>query len=198
MFDLTCYFAEKELSAIAKLAVQLYSFDRLLFFHCWRTAIYASNIGMELGVDPNILFIGGLLHDIGKLFVPYELLNKPGKFTKQEFNIVRQHPILGARYLIKSGIKSEEIYNIVKFHHKRFDGGGYPDNDIPNGNLPFIYIIGACDAFDAMTSYRPYSQVKSIEESLTELKMHSGTQFAPYVAESLSSLFMAAFKKETL
>jgi HD-GYP domain-containing protein (c-di-GMP phosphodiesterase class II) len=120
------------------------------------------------------------LHDLGKLCVPDTILNKPGPLDEEEWAVMRRHPELGARMIEKvAGL--EPVAPFVRSHHERWDGRGYPDgleeSDIPFGGR----VIAACDAFEAMTSERPYRDALSVDEALGELAAGAGTQFDPEV-----------------
>ena len=131
---------------------------------------YALLLGNELNLDEyelKILKIGGLLHDIGNLFIPEEILNKNSKLTNEEYEIIKKHPMIG-ELLLPTNI-SKEIKEIVRNHHERIDGNGYPDGLKNNEISYYIKIISIADAFDAMISKRSYNNVKTIDEALNEL-----------------------------
>lgn len=181
-------FTAEELDGISEILDRLYYFDRVLFLHCWRVAVYSAVIGRRFDLDVGVLFVGGLLHDSGKIFIPSKILDKPAKLTPQEMSVVRLHPIYGTDLLTEKGIKNKTIHDMVKFHHKWFDGRGYPEGEPLQDNRIFVNIIGVCDAFDAMTSYRNYDVTKTVKEGLAELKRCSRTQFsAEVVAEFIKA-----------
>jgi putative nucleotidyltransferase with HDIG domain len=145
-------------------------------------------VGRELDLDATEerrLEFGALLHDVGKIRVPDEILNKPGKLTEEEWAIVRRHPEDGQQMLDRVGGALSEVGAIVRSHHERWDGGGYPDGlagtDIPLGSR----IISVCDAFSAMTTTRSYRPARPVAEALAELRACSGTQFDPRVVSAL-------------
>lgn len=125
-----------------------------------------------------LLEIAGYLHDIGKLKVPDSILQKPGKLTEEEWNIMKQHPIWGAEMLSKiSALKG--IDKIVRYHHERWDGKGYPDR-LSGEEIPFLSrILGLCDSFQAMTSDRPYRKSLTITQAIEELQNEKGKHFDP-------------------
>lgn len=143
--------------------------------------------------DPSlgeILRISALLHDIGKIGVPDYILSKKGKLTKEEFDEIKKHPETGATILLPIREIKDVIVG-VRYHQERFDGTGYPEG-LKGNNIPLIArIIGIADAYDAMTSERPYRPRLAEDVALKELKDNSGTQFDP----SLVDAFMKAYAK---
>jgi putative nucleotidyltransferase with HDIG domain len=148
----------------------------------------ALEVGEELGLDAREqrdLEFGALLHDIGKLKVPEEILNKPGKLTATEWAIIKRHPADGQAMLDRIGGVLADVGVIVRSHHERWDGGGYPDG-LVGGEIPRpARIICVCDAYSAMTTNRPYRGAMPIEDAITELHACSGTQFDPHVVRAL-------------
>ncbi|MGD9014720.1 MAG: HD domain-containing protein [Candidatus Omnitrophota bacterium] len=126
------------------------------------------------------LHIAALLHDIGKIGVPENILNKKGLLNEAEWQKMKQHPTIGSNIL--QSIKELELaIKGVKHHHERYDGKGYPEG-LDNGKIPLIAaIIAVADAFDAMTSDRPYRNAKSRNEAIKEIKRESGKQFHPLI-----------------
>jgi len=126
------------------------------------------------------------LHDLGKLAVPDEILHKPGELDEREWAFVRQHTLVGER-ILRASPALRNVASIVRSTHERWDGGGYPDG-LAGDDIPLAArIIGVCDAYDAMTSTRPYRAALSPEEALVELERGAGTQFDPTVARVLSA-----------
>jgi HD-GYP domain-containing protein (c-di-GMP phosphodiesterase class II) len=145
-------------------------------------------VGRELGLRPqemrNLEF-GSLLHDIGKLRVSNEIINKPGKLTEAEWEIIRAHPIDGQEMLARVGGALETVGEIVRAHHERVDGGGYPDGLMGDAIPMEARIICACDAYNAMTTTRSYRPAMSQAEAISELRRESGEQFDEIVVEAL-------------
>ncbi|MCB0875078.1 MAG: HD domain-containing protein [Solirubrobacterales bacterium] len=136
-------------------------------------------------LDSDLLMAAALLHDVGKVAIPKDLINKPGPLSDQEWTAVRTHTVEGQRMLEKIGGLMSEIGRVVRSCHERFDGGGYPDG-LAAGAIPVeSRIIFACDAFNAMTTDRPYRSAVSIEAAIVELEDNAGTQFDPEVVEVL-------------
>ncbi len=150
-------------------------------------------VGRELGLPDaamrNLEF-GALLHDIGKLRVPNEIINKPGKLNAEEWEIIRQHPGFGGEMLDRVGGALSEAAPIVRAHHERWDGAGYPDQ-LAGAEIPIeARIITACDSFSAMTTNRSYRRAMTQREALEELERCSGTQFDPAVVTALRAVVL--------
>lgn len=145
-------------------------------------------VGDRLGLDDRTLRdleFGALLHDIGKLHVPNEILNKPGSLSEAEWAIVRRHPELGQQMLDRVGGALGEAGRIVRAHHERFDGAGYPDG-LSEHDIPLAArIITVCDAYSAMTTDRAYRQALPPQVAIDELRRCSGAQFDPSVVQAL-------------
>ncbi len=125
----------------------------------------------------------GYLHDIGKIGVRDSILNKPGPLTTEEYEIVKKHPEIGDSIVADLGLSPEER-SIIRHHHERWDGAGYPDG-LGAGRIPALArIVSVADAFDAMTSKRAYRQAMSADESVAELLKNRGTQFDPEVVDA--------------
>lgn len=128
--------------------------------------------------DAVILEGGALLHDVGKIGIPESILNKNGKLSDEEFEVIKQHPEAGER-IVKHMDLFKPYVAIIRNHHERFDGRGYPDG-LKGEEIPLLVrIVTIADAFDAMTSSRPYRAALSKEIAAEELKMFAGTQFDP-------------------
>ena len=131
---------------------------------------------------------GALLHDVGKIAVPKEIINKPGKLDEREWEIIKTHTIEGQRMLERVGGFMREVGEIVRSSHERWDGGGYPDG-LRGAEIPLeARIVSACDAFNAMTTTRSYRRAMSLSEALAELTRGAGTQFDPRVVDALVAL----------
>ncbi|MDO9355793.1 MAG: HD-GYP domain-containing protein [Solirubrobacteraceae bacterium] len=148
----------------------------------------ALGVGRELELDASrmqLLELGALLHDIGKLRVPNEIINKPGKLTAEEWEIVKEHPAHGEAMLLRVGGVLAEVAPIVRGHHERFDGAGYPDC-LAGSAIPLeARVITVCDSFSAMTTNRSYRQAMSHAEAIAELHRCTPAQFDPRVVDAL-------------
>lgn len=152
--------------------------------HSDRVSEYSVLIGKKLGLlesDIKTLKIGGLFHDIGKIGVPDSILLKPGKLTDDEYSEIKNHPSIGAHILSSASIFSNLI-PIVKHHHEKYDGNGYPSR-LSGTDIPYLArITSVADTFDAMTSRRPYRDAIFIESVKEEFIRCAGTQFDPELA----------------
>jgi putative nucleotidyltransferase with HDIG domain len=163
------------LSTIKVLVSTIEAKDSYTRGHTDRVAEYARMIAEEMRLskrDLEIVCFGAALHDIGKLGVYEEILNKPGELTEQEWDIVRSHPEVGAN-IIKNMKFLESACDLVRHHHERLDGKGYPDHLKGNEISVGARIVAVADSFDAMTSDRPYRRAYSLEESIDQLKIQS-------------------------
>jgi putative nucleotidyltransferase with HDIG domain len=144
----------------------------------------ADAMGLNSAERRNVEF-GALLHDVGKIAVPKEIINKPGPLTEDEWVVIKTHTIEGQRMLDRVGGLLSQVGRIVRSSHEKWDGSGYPDglvrDQIPVGSA----IVCCCDAFNAMTTDRSYRDAMSLEEAIAELEANSGTQFSPAVVEAL-------------
>jgi diguanylate cyclase (GGDEF)-like protein/putative nucleotidyltransferase with HDIG domain len=183
-------FAELESTFTTTLGVlsdALEAKDSYTAAHADDVADFAVRVAARLGLEDEELRTvryGALLHDIGKIGVSSEVLRKPGRLTADEFEEIKQHTVIGAKMLERIPFFAP-VRPIVRSAHERWDGHGYPDGlageDIPLG----ARIVCACDAFHAMTSDRPYSKARSVEEAAGEMLRCSGSQFDPAVVEAV-------------
>jgi HD-GYP domain-containing protein (c-di-GMP phosphodiesterase class II) len=154
--------------------------------HSTRLAEWGMRVARDLGVPETRMAdmeMGALLHDIGKIGVPDQILNKPSRLTDEEYEVVKRHPEFGWTVIRKlPGLEHTSLY--VLHHHENFDGTGYParlkSSEIPIG----ARILSVIDAFDAMVSRRPYRAGMPLEEAIRRLHQSSGTQFDPDVVKS--------------
>jgi putative nucleotidyltransferase with HDIG domain len=145
-------------------------------------------VAQEMGVDEDTLReaeMGALLHDIGKIAVPDEIINKPGPLDDAEWAIMKTHTVEGERMLQQVGGLLSSVGVVVRASHERWDGGGYPDGLVGAAIPVAARIISACDAFNAMTTDRSYRKALPLEVAIAELHANSGTQFAPDVVTAL-------------
>ena len=147
------------------------SSDSYTFGHCERVAGYAVGVAQELGLDEGqqtTIRIGAYLHDLGKVKVPHEILNKPGKLTDEEFRIIQMHPVWGVELLATVEFPWD-IKPIIRWHHEKHDGTGYPDR-LRGSEIPInAQIICIVDVYDALTTTRSYRPAMSQAEALARM-----------------------------
>jgi len=163
-------------------------------------ASLATGIALEMNLAPEEIErirIASLLHDLGKIAIPEEILDKPSSLTDEEWQTIGQHPRIG-QVVLEQASSLREAIPVVLHHHERFNGGGYPHglrgNEIPIG----ARIVAVADAYHAMIHDRPYSTALAHEEALTELRENAGTQFDPKVVEVFCSVYAEAVPPDGL
>lgn len=165
--------------------------------HSDRVSEYSVLIGEKLGLPEEqikTLRIGGLFHDIGKIGIPDSILLKPAKLTDEEYSQIKNHPSIGAHILGSAAI-FQDIIPIVKHHHERYDGNGYPSK-LKGEEIPYLARIAAvADTFDAMTSRRSYRGPIDVEHVKEEIKRCEGTQFDSQIAEVFLDILNNDFDK---
>lgn len=172
---------KETLNSIASILNRINKKDKYTYGHSERVVIYAKKFANYLNLTENEkkeLLLAAYLHDVGKLEISKELLNKRERLSKSEFNILKQHPTLGAE-IIGNIEEFNDVVPIIKYHHEKFDGSGYPSN-LNGYEIPYLArILTIIDSFDAMTSKRPYNVRKDYNEAIEELKSCSGKHFDP-------------------
>ncbi|MCW2995360.1 MAG: diguanylate cyclase, partial [Conexibacter sp.] len=173
--------------AIGALALALAERDRGTGEHAEQVVALAGAVARRLGLDGEDverIAAAALLHDIGKVAVPDSILGKPGPLNDEEWAVMREHTIVGER-ILRAVPGLGPVARMVRHGHEHFDGGGYPDalrgDEIPLGSR----IVLACDAYEAMTSERPYRGPLSHDEAVAQLAAGAGTQFDPRVVDAL-------------
>jgi putative nucleotidyltransferase with HDIG domain len=184
---------ESSLEAAESLNATVEAKDPYTAGHSVRVQRIAVSIAQELGVPPKDLDAvrhAGLFHDIGKIAIPDVLLTKPAKLTEDEFELMKRHSSEGARIVSKFG-RLRECGSIIRHHHERWDGKGYPER-LAGEDIPLLAtIVGFAEAWDAMIIERPYQRALRIEEAFDEVREHRGVQFSPVVVDA----FFAAVAK---
>jgi len=174
------------LSAITALAYALEAKDKYTSGHSQRVAEVSVAIAKELGMPQDSIDkirLAGLVHDIGKIGVKESILNKAGKLTDEEYQHIKSHCEAGEHILIPI-VEDEEILKTVRHHHERYDGRGYPDG-LSGEQIPLgARILAVADAYDAMTSERPYREAMSDETACIEIERCKGIQFDPRVVDA--------------
>jgi len=171
------------LDMITSLAYAVEAKDPHTKGHSQAVSRWAAQIAMQMRLSEaeiEEIRLAGIVHDIGKIHVPEPLLFKPAPLTAEEFGIMKSHAAWGAKIL--EPLKVTAIERIVRHHHERYDGRGYPDHlmgeEIPLG----ARIVAVAEAFDNMVSDVPYRRARTVEDAVAELRRCSGTQFDPKVA----------------
>ena len=172
---------------IHKLAVVAEYKDEYTENHIKRISYYSNLIATELKLDKEIVknvTIASKLHDLGKIAIPDSILLKPGRLTKEEFEIMKTHTIIGAKILSNSNNKIVELAkNISLYHHEKYDGSGYPFN-LKGKDIPIeARIVAIADVFDALTNKRPYKEPYSLIESINIIKQDRGKHFDPEITD---------------
>lgn len=165
--------------------------DRITRGHSERVRAYAEVLGTEMGLDDEALGRlrwAALLHDVGKLAVPAEVLNKPGRLTDEEFDIIKTHPLEGAQLVAPLADWLGDEINAVGQHHERFDGGGYPLGLAGHDISLAARIVAVADTFDVITSSRSYKRPVPAAAARAEIARCAGTQFDPAVTKALLSV----------
>jgi putative nucleotidyltransferase with HDIG domain len=172
---------------VRALLVRLAHKDEYTAEHTRGVALRAVQVGEELGLAPvrlRELAVGGLLHDVGKLAVPNEILQKPGALTDDEFDVIKRHPEVGAELVRELGF-SGQVARLVLDHHERLDGSGYPRGlGAPDLDIE-TRIMAVCDVFDALLSHRVYRAAWSLEDALGLITREAGTKFDPACVDAL-------------
>lgn len=180
-----------KISSLLEIVKQVELKDRYTFMHSDRVANYSIKIAKKLKLSKQqieYLNRASLLHDIGKVNVPEEILKKPSRLTNDEFAIIKKHPISGAEMI--KGTFYEELAPIIEQHHERLNGCGYPHGLKGDGILIEARIIGVSDTFDAMTEDRVYRKASTAREAFDEIKRLSGTQYDPEVVDAFEKVLI--------
>jgi HD-GYP domain-containing protein (c-di-GMP phosphodiesterase class II) len=181
----------RHLSTIAALSRSMEAKDYYTGGHTERVAeisvALARRFGFE-GEELDAIEIGALLHDIGKIGIPEQVLHKPGPLDDEEWRLMREHPVL-SDYILSDLDLHSSVREIARSSHERIDGGGYPDG-LKGDQIPLTArIVLVADALDALTTDRPYRRARPIPAALEEIRAHSGTQFCPTVVSALEDLW---------
>jgi len=164
--------------------------DSYTFGHSERVALLSEMLARAAGIDePTVerIYLAGLVHDVGKIGVPEEVLCKPGRLTEEEFDLIKMHPGIGAN-ILRDIRQMDDLIPGVLFHHERWDGCGYPEKRAGLDTPLFGRVIGIADAFDAMSSDRTYRAALKKEKVLEEIERHAGRQFDPDLAKVFLTL----------
>jgi HD-GYP domain-containing protein (c-di-GMP phosphodiesterase class II) len=181
--------------AVWDLMPQIEAKDASTAAHTWRVVLYTRALTESMGLDPELIeriSLGAALHDLGKVDIPDAILKKPGRLTDEEFAVIKTHPSAGYDRLTAMGVTDRVVLNLVRWHHEKLDGSGYPDGlrgaEIPPGPRYF----GVVDTFDAMTSVRPYRReigAEAAEKAIAELRSKVGTWYCAECVDAWDRLY---------
>lgn len=189
------YHYSNVLQGMRELAIQVEEKDGYTANHCKRILQLSMAIGERMKLNSNELYqlnLGSFLHDIGKVKVPDNILNKPGKLTSEEWEVMKMHPTYGKRLLEEANFPFLEVATIVEQHHERYNGTGYPKGLQGDNISTAAAIVAVVDSYDAMTTDRVYRKGLSHDEAITEILKEKGILYHPEVVDH----FMAIFKDD--
>ncbi len=177
---------EPTLSVLEGLVTAVNGKDHYTKTHSELVTKFSLSLAKEVNLsheEMEALRIAALLHDIGKIGIPESILRKPGPLEREEFELIKQHPRLGAMMLGGPPLHRDQVIDAIKYHHERYDGKGYP-GELKEKDIPLLArIIGVVDAYCAMITDRPYRKALTQEEAIAELKKGAGTQFDPELVD---------------
>jgi putative nucleotidyltransferase with HDIG domain len=188
------------LQTITALAQTVDAKDKYTLFHSRNVTAYTLALADRLGItgdERNDLWNAALLHDIGKIGIPETILNKAGRLTTEEYEIIKTHPVKGCN-ILEPIIAFKNLLPAIRYHHERYDGKGYPDG-LSGRYIPIsARILAVADSFDAMTSNRVYRLSPGVDFALAQIEEHSGTQFDPNLAKAFQEILKARSFEEIL
>jgi len=182
-------------ATVQRLVKEIEQKDLSTAAHTWRVVLYARALMEAFGRDRALIAQvtqGAALHDIGKLDIPDAILQKPGRLTEQEFEIIKLHTVAGYGRMVQMDVSDEPILDLVRYHHERWDGKGYPFQLAGEGIPVSARMFAVIDSFDAMTSVRPYRRElgeDAADHALVELQAGSGTQYWPEAVDAFTGLY---------
>ena len=172
------------MEAIEDFCRQIYYCDPYTAMHAEHVAELMAGLASQLGMSSDeisLAYMVGVVHDVGKLLTPADILTKPGPLTAEEFSVIRRHAVDGAEMI--AGVDGAgPIVGIMRHHHERWDGKGYPDGLAGEATPLFSRMLAVCDAFDAMTAHRCYRTPLALAAAVAEIRRCAGSQFDPAVA----------------
>ncbi|SCB36597.1 HD-GYP domain-containing protein [Rhizobium hainanense] len=178
------------LIAVAKLKEK----DEITFLHSLAVSALMIAFARALGHNEDevrVLGLGGLVHDLGKMAVPGEILGKSGKLTAEEMDLIRAHPQKGFEMVAKSGAAPAEVLDICRFHHERYDGSGYPHR-LSGKKIPYVARVAAiCDVYEALTTIRPYKRAYSQSEAINLMMNSPGHFDQPLLSAFISKMIIS-------
>lgn len=185
-------------SFLIALAASIDARDPYTLGHSFRVAHWGRETAKFMGLPPKQsteVYYGGIIHDIGKIGIEDNILNKEGALSKEEFERIKEHPVIGYEILKRTSV-FPELLPAIRWHHERVDGTGYPDK-LKGNEIPLIArILAVCDAFDTMVSDRPYRKGMSVEEALRRIQEGAGTQFDAEIAANFVTMIKSLNEEE--
>ncbi len=181
------------MNSITALAHALDAKDSYTNGHSERVSRISVSIGKELKLTPELIDkirIAGLIHDIGKIGIPESILRKPAGLTAEEFRVVQSHCEIGER-ILRPVVDDEDILKMVRYHHERCDGKGYPDGLVGDAIPVGARIICVADSYDAMSSDRPYRKSMAADAVKSELEKNRATQFDAEAAQTIVKMMVS-------
>ena len=182
---------KKLIETVGALARSMEAKDYYTGGHTERVSDVAVALAEQLGysgAELDAIEIGALLHDIGKIGIPESILHKPGQLDDEEWKVMKEHPVI-SEYILQDVDLDPIVLQVARSSHERIDGHGYPDG-LAGDQIPMpARIVLVADAFDALTSDRPYRGARSVATAMEELRTHAGTQFCPAVIEALEAVY---------
>jgi putative nucleotidyltransferase with HDIG domain len=183
------------MEAIEEFCHQIYYRDPYTLMHAEHVAELMAGLAAEMGMNSDeisLAFIVGLIHDVGKIKTPADILTKPGKLTEEEFEIMQKHAYQGAEII--AGIEgAQAVLPSMLHHHERYDGKGYPDG-LAGENIPLLSrMLAICDSFDAMTTNRCYRGPVDLGLCIEEVKLCAGAQFDPEICRTFVAFLESRF-----
>ncbi|HMI55418.1 MAG TPA: HD domain-containing phosphohydrolase [Gemmatimonadaceae bacterium] len=175
--------------------LQLREFDEYTTTHSLNVSVLVMALAEYLELAPQdvrTFGIAGLLHDLGKVNVPKDILNKPGKLTEQERQVMQQHPVAGARLIIESGRRLDLAAAVAHEHHIMINGQGYPTHHYRRDCHKASKLVHVCDVYDALRTRRPYRDAWEAERTLTYIEERAGTEFEPAAATAFVTMMRKA------
>ena len=160
--------------------------------HQRRVAYLAHAIAQEIGLSENTvkaIELAGIIHDIGKISIPAEILNKSGKLSPKEFSLIKDHSQIGCKILRDAGLPFCPITQMVLQHHERLNGSGYPQGLKLGSIILEAAILAVADVVEAMSSHRPYRPSLGIDAALSEIKGNKGSLYSPDAVDACNNLF---------
>lgn len=175
-------------------------FDQYTLTHACNVAMLAMGLSEQLGLDSTAVRafgVAGMLHDIGKVRIPHELLVKPGRYTDEEREVIKAHPVEGARIILGRPGGSDLAAVVAYEHHMYLDGGGYPSLSTPRASHYASRITHVCDIYDALCTERPYRKAWEPDEALAYIERQAGSELDPTVSQAFVSMIRGASVSRT-